>query len=310
MKNRSRIKPLDGATGIAIILVVYGHMDFGIPSHLYMTIRENIYSFHMSLFMFISGIVMNISIEKHGKTDLLRSKIRRFLPKYLLFSILFLCADIILSSKGFDQVVDLLINIVLYPAKASAGFLWYIYVLTIYYIILPYIKNVTRRYTYSVLIFSFFLSLVNLPSLFALDLIAKYLFFIFLSVVCFENWSNFLTNAQKYRVISLFIFVILMAFSINFGVINGVFSILVVFGFSNVYANLIWLRYVGRNSMIIYLLNTAVMGAIYVLVMALYKFEVNLISSLPLALSGVLLPLLVNRTLDKLKLDKLKPFFK
>ena len=310
MENRGRIKSLDGATGIAIILVVYGHLDFGIPSHLYMTIRENIYNFHMSLFMFISGIVMNISIEKHGKEHLFRSKIRRFFPKYLLFSLLFFSADIFLSTKGFAQVFDLLINIVLYPAKASAGFLWYLYVLTIYYIILPYIKKVTRRYTCLVLILSFLLTLIKLPSLFALDLIAKYLFFIFLSIVCFENWSKFLTNAQRYRFFSLILFVVLMAFSLNFGVVNGVFSILVVFGFSKVQAYLGWLQYVGRNSMIIYLLNTAVMGAIYMLVTSLYEFEVNFLTSIPMALSGVLLPLLLNLSLDKFKLDKLKPFFK
>ena len=51
MEDTKRIDFIDVAKGIAIFLVVYGHTYDGRNLHLF------IYSFHMPLFFFISGLL-------------------------------------------------------------------------------------------------------------------------------------------------------------------------------------------------------------------------------------------------------------
>lgn len=81
---------LDMARGIAILLVILGHVLQCLALYEYQY-DENwayllIYSFHMPLFMFISGLLFSRSIEKYSLVDLIKKKSLQLLYPYVLWS--------------------------------------------------------------------------------------------------------------------------------------------------------------------------------------------------------------------------------
>ncbi|MCP6134099.1 acyltransferase family protein, partial [Klebsiella pneumoniae] len=69
---------VDNAKAIGIILVVMGHVNRGLHSsgiyiseRLFTLLDSIIYTFHMPLFFFLSGLFFVSSIEKNGKKKFL-----------------------------------------------------------------------------------------------------------------------------------------------------------------------------------------------------------------------------------------------
>lgn len=91
---RSRELWVDYAKAIGIILVVYGHVARGVCQSFnsmntgYQLVDSVIYSFHMPLFFFLSGIFFVASTKKHGHKKMLLSKIDTILYPYILWSLL------------------------------------------------------------------------------------------------------------------------------------------------------------------------------------------------------------------------------
>lgn len=85
---------VDYAKAIGIILVVYGHVARGLmrggiemPEH-YRLIDSVIYTFHMPLFFFLSGLFFFDSLHKKGRSSLLFSKVDTIIYPYIIWSIL------------------------------------------------------------------------------------------------------------------------------------------------------------------------------------------------------------------------------
>ncbi len=76
---RERFSWIDVARGIGIILVIYGH-TLGSEGYRYL-----IYSFHMPLFFFLSGLVFHTRSNETYK-DSLRKDIKRILIPYFIFA--------------------------------------------------------------------------------------------------------------------------------------------------------------------------------------------------------------------------------
>lgn len=97
--SKKRNNFFDIMKGVAIILVIIGHnIQFGSGLQFYETASyyENvifrfIYSFHMPLFMMISGYFFYSSIKKYPIKDLFRSKIKSLLIPILCWSIIPIC---------------------------------------------------------------------------------------------------------------------------------------------------------------------------------------------------------------------------
>ena len=86
---------VDYAKGIGIILVVYGHVARGLfnagmdmPEKLYRLADSIIYSFHMPLFFFLSGLFFCKSVLNRGRLGFALSKIDTIVYPYLVWSIL------------------------------------------------------------------------------------------------------------------------------------------------------------------------------------------------------------------------------
>ncbi len=86
---------VDYAKAIGIVLVVYGHVarglfNAGIPMDvpLYERVDSSIYSFHMPLFFFLSGIFFLHSLHRRGSLALAANKMDTILYPYILWSLI------------------------------------------------------------------------------------------------------------------------------------------------------------------------------------------------------------------------------
>jgi fucose 4-O-acetylase-like acetyltransferase len=96
-----RLQWVDQAKGIGIILVVYGHVITGVQlagirmdEHLYRLTWDSIYSFHIPLFFFLSGLFFPHSWQRRGSLAVLANKVDTLVYPYILWSLL----------QGFLQV--------------------------------------------------------------------------------------------------------------------------------------------------------------------------------------------------------------
>jgi fucose 4-O-acetylase-like acetyltransferase len=104
MPNR-RIQSVEAVKGIAIVLMVYGHVAQGVyhrgwwaaPSYFFQ--ERFIYSFHMAAFFFASGLFVSGSIVRYGARNFVLQRMRTVLWPYL-FCVAGFLADQWIGSGG------------------------------------------------------------------------------------------------------------------------------------------------------------------------------------------------------------------
>ncbi len=151
MTNK-RVSWIDAAKGIGIILVVYGHVARGVFNaglyqeqqlKIYHLIDNIIYSFHMPLFFFLSGLFFLRSFNKRGPR-LILNKIDTIFYPYLIWSIIYGLMEIALSqyTNGNTSFGDL-IGILWLPIIAH---FWFLYALLLIFIFNTVIFIFLERY--------------------------------------------------------------------------------------------------------------------------------------------------------------------
>ena len=91
-----RIEYIDIAKGIGILLVVMGHNDFGLVSPFFYKL---IYSFHMPLFFFVSGMLFKSEIPFF---TLLRRRYQTVLQPYIVIILLIFFMTLSFTKVNFD----------------------------------------------------------------------------------------------------------------------------------------------------------------------------------------------------------------
>jgi fucose 4-O-acetylase-like acetyltransferase len=90
MSAARRIEVVDAVKGLAIVLVVYGHVAQGVhhrgwwDSPAYAFQERFIYSFHMAAFFFVSGLFVRESIARSGAGSFVMQRLRTVLWPYLI----------------------------------------------------------------------------------------------------------------------------------------------------------------------------------------------------------------------------------
>ena len=91
--EQKRNQLLDIAKGVAIILVVWGHalqqysgLDQYTTINLWM--ERFLISFHMPLFMLISGYLFYFSLQRHTESDIVKVRFRMFILPILTMSVI------------------------------------------------------------------------------------------------------------------------------------------------------------------------------------------------------------------------------
>lgn len=154
--GRQRLEELDLAKGLAIFLVVFGHLVTGpdpTGNAWYVTLKVLVYEFHMPFFMFLSGTVFQVTFRPsdsfRSTLQFVTSRLQRLLPAFVLFSAVIWAgkhaASQFLTVNNFDsRGITELAEIYLSPSTSVARSLWYIYVLLELYAIFAVVMTVTR----------------------------------------------------------------------------------------------------------------------------------------------------------------------
>ena len=302
--TKKRLLDIDIAIAISIILVVYGHLlfDDSLPDW-YVKSRTVVYNFHMPLFMFFSGFLMALSYKpiQNGKEygSFIWKKAQKFIPAYLFFSAVFLVLETLRNGFTAEQLKIDLMDVVLSPSKAAAGFLWYIYILLQYYVILPLIMWLGKKHWSLILILGIACHLLNVTTSFLnLDLFCYYLLFVVLGILAntyFETYYKFISKLG-------WIFLVVFLVQICFNVIDTSKMVLGLLSIPSIHYLSIQLEKtvlasqlsnIGRLTYYIYLMNTLVMGSLYVILSSYFKLELNLMWIIILFLSGIFIPMFV-----------------
>lgn len=135
MESNKRIEWIDIAKGIGIILVVVGHVvasyheaSLYLENELFTFSSQIVYSFHMTLFMLLSGYLFSLGEQHNNRARRIRKLIVNYGIPYVLFSVLWVLMKVFFSSYTNSAVsIKELALIPIYPIS----FMWFIYALLI-----------------------------------------------------------------------------------------------------------------------------------------------------------------------------------
>lgn len=129
-----RLKEIDILRGIAIILIMVGHFYQGYK------FVDYIYTFHVPLFFFISGMCLNINLSWR---DFIKKKIKAIFVPYLIFGI------IIIPAKFIYEVDHSLLNfikiMIKYLLQQRYTTLWFLSALLISQVLFYFIMDMCRK---------------------------------------------------------------------------------------------------------------------------------------------------------------------
>ena len=207
--------------GWAIFLVVVGHLPFLNKVILYRFIRTLIYSFHMPLFMMISGYLFGkFSRERvigsfAGYRNFLIKKAKRFIPAYFLTMLLlgstkFIIGKLIPLKHPFTSTS--LFMMFVNPLKGGfVTHLWFLYTLLIIFLIYPLFEKLLWRFSEHIRTIIYLgIYFLPLPYFFCLNLVGKYLVYFYLGDMIaqkrwIKQWKSLRKKSALVGIIALFL---------------------------------------------------------------------------------------------------------
>lgn len=142
-QRRDRLADIDVGKGIAIFLVVLGHLvarDIKPAGNdWYLQAQVGLYSFHMAFFFYLAGYVFWTAAPAE-RPRRLRSAATRMLPAYLLMALLGFAAKTLLSGlmpvdRPVVATLESWLTLLMYPTQGFLAFLWFIVVLLTLYVL-------------------------------------------------------------------------------------------------------------------------------------------------------------------------------
>lgn len=320
--NNPRIKWLDIAKGIGIILVVFGHVvTNGITSNLIdkestaSLLTNTIYLFHMPLFFFISGYLFKLKDEFvffDNYRNCLKKILSLFVP-YTVFSFIYFGFKYVFSnSSAVNNPVgfDLLIN----SWKNPIGEYWFLYSLILFTILgfsisflFSYIKSNICKNIFLIAITLAFAS-VNLKNDFFIPYVClgikrslPFFFFFFLSVTVHRLvGENKLINKQS--LIFIIPLIILGFFNMNIQIIRLLSVVLIIWSiliFSSMINSKI-LENFGKLSLPIYLMHVYFVVLFKVIIIKI-GLSMNLLTILVDTILSLYFPIFIYKLAIKFK---------
>lgn len=129
---------VDYAKALGIILVVYGHTARGVlnagikyDKKIHYLIDSIIYSFHMPLFFFLSGLFFVSSLKKRGPYPLFKNKLETIFYPYIVWSLLQGGIELILSRYTNGNVTLTGIASLLWAPRAQFWFLYALFLISV-----------------------------------------------------------------------------------------------------------------------------------------------------------------------------------
>lgn len=220
---KERYKELDLMKGIGIILVYLGHNFnlYGIkPNNIFILLINTIYSFHMPLFFFISGLLSNTNNEINLEKFYI-GKLKRLLVPYLFINLV----DFF-PRRLFPQLVNSkfggIKEVLLYGTKIS----WFVYTLFIIFMIFPfldkYILKKDKYYLFGLLLIILnYLKIFENIEIFSINSITNYLVYFYLGYIIKPFYKGKIKNGIGSQNLNfLIISIIFLSFSYKYYYLN------------------------------------------------------------------------------------------
>lgn len=322
-QNKGRLLDIDRAKGFGIAMVVWGHLfkanSYGEPEWL-QTSRVVIYEFHMPFFMYLSGFVFFFTASHlrffHNPGRFVSTRFDRLMVPFLLFGLIVVLGKFAASSMGdIDDPVDGigsgLWKVVTNAADNPSISIWYLLVLFVYSVTTPLLWRFGGARISVILALGLIAWLLPLPDAFYLKRIGIY--FLFFGVGGLIALYREILTPWISRLWLPFTALLALACYIFYGdryalLFCGLASIPAIHG---LFMQRIWkddriFLILGRYSMAIYLMNTIFIGLAKVIYVHILPYRSNsllyIIFALTIFLAGLLGPMMVKLTLDRIRL--------
>ncbi|CAH2604438.1 Acyltransferase family protein [Rhodovastum atsumiense] len=285
-----RLHELDRAKGMAILLVVLGHLvarDNPVGVTWYEPLRIAIYLFHMPLFMFLSGYLAfrmgTARVDLALWPRLVRRRAVRLLVPFLAFGLGTLLVKVVAAQvapvdnlpTGFwVGLRDLLWDTSRSPATA----VWFVFVLFVYSVITPLVLALPRGRLWLVLLAGVLYVLPVGPPFYLDRICTFFVFFVAggLAAEAGRGWLRRIDAAWPFALAALAAVAVPVALGwIPFDwrvalwhfpykwalLLAGLLSLPAIHGLARAMGRSAALEFLGRESFVIYLFNTLFIGA-------------------------------------------------
>ena len=327
----NRIIALDIAKAICIILVVMGHYVPDNSPAWYVLVHDVIYTFHMPLFMFVSGYVYIATKKRITYGDFLLKKVRRLMVPYLTTSVMVIVIKLLTQgSMSVDNPVTIFSFVEMFYMPVAGYFLWFIWALWWMFVLVPLFRGKQKHVELFVLGIVLHFIPFGLPRVFCLGQFSGMLMYFMFGVFVFENDSlhRFLKEFSWIKVacaVAVFILGEFLYFTNGVGT-GGMFLLNAMLPFIGIWfvmevAKLVcndWtdvhkrhlLMWIAQSSYIIYLFHTTFEGLVKAVLRKLLidsnVWYVFIPSAILVIFSGVIIPMLLYRfVLKKHRITKL-----
>ena len=315
---------VDYAKAIGIVLVVYGHVargifNAGIPLDmpLYRLVDSVVYSFHMPLFFFLSGLFFFHSLHRRGAVALATNKIDTILYPYILWSLIQGLTEVWLSSYT-NSKVGLFEVLAVWNPRAQ---FWFLYAL---FLVIMTAILVFRRDNPVLIWAVLFISAVaycfqgSIPSLLHSHYVVMNFVFFALGIWFHTVQDRLTAHPGRWAAAGAVAFVtVQILFHAGLGLTfddKGIASLAVAVVSILAVASLClwlartpahWVMTLGEASMAIYLMHVLVGSGMRILLSRFLGIQDAVVHLLAGCLAGILLPLLVYLLLHRLKVKGL-----
>jgi fucose 4-O-acetylase-like acetyltransferase len=197
----ARNHQIDNLKGFAIIIVVLGHAIQASFANFDSNLVFNyIYSFHMPLFMFLSGYVL------YGKDINLLKRIKTLVIPFVSWGVLQFFINLLYGRS--EQFLPYVAKLIYIPDR-GLWFLWALFLNTCYLKLILYFANHEVKYADLIVLMAGYLLLERIPTgAFGIGLVKWYFLFFSLGYLTPKYWTGVLKNPY-FRWISVILFIIL-----------------------------------------------------------------------------------------------------
>lgn len=315
------------ARGIIIIMVVYRHSFEGIrnsgidiSAYRYLEVLNNMmYTFRMPLFFIISGILMSLSLSKHGLGDYIRKRAEYILYPYVVWCVLQISLKLAVpqyvnGETSLRSYMDILYN----PREIEQ--FWYLYalfnIMAVYSILKVKYKLDTRIHVALAMVFFLVAQYTfnhGIKLYFINDILGHYIFFAvgdLISSFILDPKNREKIASVKNLLIVLPVFLVLHYYYLaNPDIITKPFMLVITFSgiaFAILVSFLLektkglqWLKVLGANSLYIYLMHVMIMAANRIFMLNILQIESIPVVIFTNIIVGLFLPVLIYNILMK-----------
>ena len=193
---QKKVTWIEYAKAIGIILVVYGHVARGvytaglpIDENLFQIVDRVIYSFHMPLFFFLSGLFLITSLKKWGRKNFVLIKASTVAYPYLVWSILQGSIEVYMNSYTNQGILFSDVLTLFYQPRAQFWFLYALFTIFVFSALLY--QSYKDKVIMGIFVFSLIIYIFrhNIPTIYGLNFFTGYFVYFAFGAVC-SKWIN------------------------------------------------------------------------------------------------------------------------